>query len=147
MCLRQVRLAGERIMLSTCPFVRPSVRLLSKLWTRYFENEWWESGDTVLSRDSLGTYGSRGKTRNCQFWGSAGQISKVTRDSLVVDVLEWNFCTSLWTSQCVDTFHAIHAFRSSLLCFENYALRMMDSFTLLNVFFILLHLYLHCCKR
>ena len=29
----------ERIMFSTCPFVRPSVRLLPILWTRYFEQE------------------------------------------------------------------------------------------------------------
>jgi len=41
---RQSRLAG-RIMFSTCPFVRPSVRLfvrlsVTNLWTLYFENRW-----------------------------------------------------------------------------------------------------------
>jgi len=42
--VRQSRLAG-RIMFSTCPFVRPSVRLfvrlpVTNLWTLYFEHEW-----------------------------------------------------------------------------------------------------------
>jgi len=37
---------GRRIMITTCPFfcpsVRLSVRLLPNLWTRYLENEWTE---------------------------------------------------------------------------------------------------------
>jgi len=41
LCLWQARLTGGgQYMFSSCPFVRPSVRLWTNLWNRYFENEW-----------------------------------------------------------------------------------------------------------
>jgi len=39
-CYASTRLASRGTIVSSCPFVPPSVHLLPNLGTRYFENEW-----------------------------------------------------------------------------------------------------------
>jgi len=65
LCLHQSRLAGS-IMFWTCLFVVPFVRVfsVSKLWMRYFENEWTDFSDLGVKGMQRSTSGVRTKVKS-----------------------------------------------------------------------------------